>query len=170
MIPHRIDIPMDINARRHINYWGMRCVAWLLVVFGLLTAVASPIVAARMSAVLLDQYLETERKRAVVRQDIHALYSMIDMLQAGRVPGMTVVPAWPGVLVGLGTFGLGVLILAIRRPRRKDRGADARYPCPYCAEEIKVAAVLCPHCRSDLTAPDALRKSLLSREDEADNR
>ena len=31
---------------------------------------------------------------------------------------------------------------------------DGRIPCPFCAEDIKIEAILCPHCRSDLRATD----------------
>ncbi len=40
-------------------------------------------------------------------------------------------------------FGLG--------PKRDDED-DERQTCPFCAEAIKPAAVLCPHCRSKLPA------------------
>lgn len=43
---------------------------------------------------------------------------------------------------------LTLLALAAIPPRPSD--VEDRFPCPYCAEAIKAAAMLCPHCRSDL--------------------
>jgi len=44
-------------------------------------------------------------------------------------------------------FGLG--------PRNADD--DDRVSCPFCAEDVKLEARLCPHCRSDLTRTGAER-------------
>src|SRR5262245_19264572 len=38
----------------------------------------------------------------------------------------------------------------------------ARAPCPFCAEAVKVDAVLCPHCRSDLSARAAASRRRLA--------
>ena len=48
------------------------------------------------------------------------------------------------VLAFLLLFGLG--------PLEDDEEDDGRIPCPFCAEDIKPEAVLCPHCRSELRA------------------
>lgn len=32
-------------------------------------------------------------------------------------------------------------------------GSDGRYPCPHCAERIKRAALVCPHCHRNVTPP-----------------
>jgi hypothetical protein len=42
-------------------------------------------------------------------------------------------------------FGVGLIILAIRRPER-----GWRRPCPFCGEQIRPEAVLCLHCRSQV--------------------
>ncbi len=42
-------------------------------------------------------------------------------------------------------LGFGILLLAIRRPVR----TEERIECPFCAEPIRVGAVVCPHCRSE---------------------
>jgi hypothetical protein len=53
---------------------------------------------------------------------------------------------WPEPwLVALPLFGFGVLLLAIRRPLR----SEEKIECPFCAEPIRVEAVICPHCRSE---------------------
>jgi hypothetical protein len=39
----------------------------------------------------------------------------------------------------------------------KEYDDDDRIPCPYCAEDIKIEAILCPHCRTDLRARGARR-------------
>jgi hypothetical protein len=46
-------------------------------------------------------------------------------------------------------FGLG--------PRADEDDDSIRISCPFCAEDIKSEARLCPHCRSDLTRTAAER-------------
>ena len=48
-------------------------------------------------------------------------------------------------LAAASLLGFGILLLAIRRPVRSEERID----CPFCAEPIRVEAVLCPHCRSE---------------------
>ena len=48
-------------------------------------------------------------------------------------------------LAAVSLLGFGILLLAIRRPVRSEERID----CPFCAEPIRVEAVLCPHCRSE---------------------
>jgi hypothetical protein len=57
--------------------------------------------------------------------------------------------------VALPLFGFGVLLLAIRRPIR----SEEKIECPFCAEPIRVEAVVCPHCRSEFDR----RKDLSNR-------
>ena len=50
---------------------------------------------------------------------------------------------------------LGVIILAIAKPGRREIGKGARsqgrMSCPHCAELIMHEANVCPHCRRDVT-------------------
>jgi hypothetical protein len=63
-------------------------------------------------------------------------------------------------IVGWGLFSLflspvlGLVFVAALPPRTRAEESD-RVACPYCAENIKPAAILCPHCRSDLRRGDA---------------
>src|SRR4029453_15252478 len=38
--------------------------------------------------------------------------------------------------------------------QRRNSPMDDRIPCPYCAEDIRPAAIRCPHCRTRLTGMD----------------
>lgn len=58
-------------------------------------------------------------------------------------------------LIAAALAAYGILIVAIRPPAKKDD--EDRIPCPYCAESIKLDAVLCPFCRSDLTSKSRRR-------------
>lgn len=65
--------------------------------------------------------------------------------------GLSVVLLAPAVVIlptGLVLFAVGVLVLAIRRPPPDGRR------CPFCAEVVQPAAVLCPHCRSQIPPED----------------
>jgi hypothetical protein len=44
-----------------------------------------------------------------------------------------------------------------------DDADDERIPCPFCAEDIRPEAALCPHCRSDLASADRRAARLLPR-------
>lgn len=46
-------------------------------------------------------------------------------------------------------FGLG--------PRTDEDDEQFSIACPFCAEEIKPEAILCPHCHTDLTGTERLR-------------
>lgn len=60
-------------------------------------------------------------------------------------------------IIALVTLGIGLVVLAIRLPRPLAGDEDVRIPCPFCAEEIKPRALLCPHCRCDVTRTAAER-------------
>src|SRR5215467_4067937 len=98
--------------------------AWSLIAFGLFIAVSSPIVAARESQRRLDAWVKHEISRdedlsswppRVAR--IARLVAAQEMLEQGRAPAWTQVDAWPGVFVGGAMAGLGVIVVAIRRPQ-----------------------------------------------------
>jgi hypothetical protein len=52
---------------------------------------------------------------------------------------------------------LGVLILAIAKPRPREIAKGARSQgrvfCPHCTELVMPEARVCPHCQRDVTAP-----------------
>jgi hypothetical protein len=64
-----------------------------------------------------------------------------------------------------------ILLFAAGEKFREEKDED-RMPCPFCAEEIKITAIICPHCRSDLESPKALRaiQRRLQKESESDSR
>ena len=57
----------------------------------------------------------------------------------------------PAILAPM-TLGVGLVVLAIRVPPSVARDDEERIACPFCAEDIKRAAIVCPFCRSDLRA------------------
>lgn len=76
-----------------------------------------------------------------------------------------------GVLYGLFLGWLGVLILALLPPRQTGEYGE----CPWCKEDIRVDALVCPHCQRDVTPLDAegrpdysRREQLEGEEDEED--
>ena len=58
-----------------------------------------------------------------------------------------------GAILGI----LGVLILAIAKPKQKEiaKGvrSQGRVSCPHCAELIMPEAHVCPYCQQDVAAP-----------------
>lgn len=53
---------------------------------------------------------------------------------------------------------LALLALAALPERgRRDPDDDDRIVCPFCAEDIRLEAVICPHCQRDLTKGEVQR-------------
>jgi hypothetical protein len=52
---------------------------------------------------------------------------------------------------------LALLALSAVPPAPPSDADDDRIACPYCAEQIRPEATLCPHCRSDLTHGEVTR-------------
>ncbi len=78
------------------------------------------------------------------------------VLTNSKIPGMADNPI---VVIGIvWLFCLGITWL-INKPAKKSKLGDitaesaSEKLCPYCAEEIKFAAVLCRYCRSNLDTP-----------------
>ena len=65
----------------------------------------------------------------------------------------------PGLVIG---GGLGLVILAVWGIGKGGKALwesttppppeDTHKPCPYCGEEVLIAAIKCKHCQSDLEA------------------
>jgi hypothetical protein len=90
----------------------MRVVGWSLVGMGPAISVVSWLLA----------LLETASRRrawheqALQSMSLSELRLHLDMLNRGLVPAWTTINPWPGIIVGLAIAGLGVVVLAIRRP------------------------------------------------------
>lgn len=111
----------------------MKKIGALLVGVGIVLAVVAVFYARGETALRAEQSLEAEMKSM----------SLARMKAGLRPADVIVVRSAPGVVLGLLVVLAGLIIVAIPRPR-------LQVPCPYCAERMNVAAVHCPHCRSDL--------------------
>ena len=52
---------------------------------------------------------------------------------------------------------LTLIALAAIPHRASTPDDDERLPCEFCGEDVKVTAIVCPHCRSDLQKGDVQR-------------
>jgi hypothetical protein len=93
----------------------MRVFAWCLVGLGPVFAIGYSFMAVRMMSQNIDAWVETETRS----MDWDRVARASKMLSSGLVPAWTVVPKWPGMLIGAGIVVLGILILAIRRSEPK---------------------------------------------------
>lgn len=66
--------------------------------------------------------------------------------------GLYGVLVWPIALVHV------LLLPKTAERQRIDMIDEGRRPCPHCAEYIMAAAVVCPHCRSELGADWSARE------------
>jgi hypothetical protein len=55
-----------------------------------------------------------------------------------------------GVAYGILLGWLGVIIVALLPPRTNDVGPDFYRECPFCKEEMRRDASVCPHCRYEV--------------------
>jgi hypothetical protein len=104
----------------------MRRVAWCLVAGGLVFAVVYffySVGATRAN----EQAWHEEGLRST---NMAVLNERVRMANAGLVPRWTQVSAWPGVLLGFGVTGFGMLLLAIRRPSTPPPAVAAPSPPP----------------------------------------
>jgi len=64
--------------------------------------------------------------------------------------------AWGLLALLVSPVPVFLLVFALG-PRVEEYEDDIRISCPFCAEDVKAEARLCPHCRSDLTRTGAER-------------
>ena len=50
-----------------------------------------------------------------------------------------------------------IALAAIPQTTRRDGDEEERLPCQFCGEDVRVTAIMCPHCRSDLERGDVER-------------
>lgn len=96
----------------------MRGFGWFLVLLGLLVGLGYPVLAVRASNANVAEWHARELKSAAY--DLARIHRLMDMTRAGLVPAWTQVSPWPGVALGGGLFALGVIVLAVRRPKREE--------------------------------------------------
>lgn len=65
--------------------------------------------------------------------------------------------AW--ILISLAFSPVLALIALAAMPARAhdDADADERIVCPFCAEGVRLEAIICPHCQRDLTQGEVQR-------------
>ena len=90
----------------------MRAVGWSLVGIGPAISVVSWLLALLETASRRHAWHEQARQSMSFRE----LSLHLDIVNRGLVPAWTTVNPWPGIIVGLAIAGLGVIVLAIRRP------------------------------------------------------
>src|SRR3989442_13555545 len=90
----------------------MRAVGWSLVGIGPAISVVSWLLALLETARRRHAWHEQARQSMSFRE----LSLHLDIVNRGLVPAWTTVNPWPGIIVGLAIAGLGVIVLAIRRP------------------------------------------------------
>jgi len=65
--------------------------------------------------------------------------------------------AWGLLALIVSPLPVYLLLFGMGRREDDDEYADDRVACPFCAEEVKPEAILCPHCHSELTRTRAER-------------
>jgi hypothetical protein len=86
------------------------------------------------------------------------------------VPSLTLVPAVARARLGGAIWLVWILVSLVFSPplalialaampvrERRDETEDERIACPFCAEAIRLEAIVCPHCQRDLTKGDVHR-------------
>lgn len=138
----------------------MRLFAWLCILLAVVIVVGGSVAVAKYN----QQTYETYLKQLAAIYDLATIRAHLKAMAVGARPRAPaeISEAIP-LFIGAVLAGFGILILAIRRPSKK-RPDDDRVPCPFCAEDIKPEAALCPHCRSDLTKPTTADRFLRPRD------
>ena len=101
----------------------MRAFGWLLVLVGLVVGLGYPILAMKWSTENARDWILAESKTAK-GYDTKRLRQLMAAPPLNLMPPSTHVTPWPGVAVGGGLFALGVIVLAVRRPKREEAPPD----------------------------------------------